>query len=315
MPNIRSPVRTPRQAVEYPAAIIREVPTDWNLEPLITLQIDADTSIRVIVAAAKNPIIHSGKLYPYASEPIRSRRSSRRKPLFKVLEAMEYAQLPPAIHAEVTDNHVADLDREAFFVTEVLPEIRERFPALKVTIEHISSREAVELVLSAREHLAATVTPQHLLFTRSDFLAHPARGHLYCKPILKARRDQEALLNAVGSGHSSFFVGTDSAPFRRTEKESASIPSGCFGGAYAVELYAHAFERIGALHNLEAFLSHNGPDFFGLERNTDMLLLEKREWRPEKVLSFGDSVAIALTAAETFRWRVRRVAPDEHEHV
>lgn len=208
------------------------------------------------------------------------------------------------VHGEVTHSHVDIFDREKAFIDQQLVRVVERFPTLKVVFEHITTGDAVAFVNQASERVAATITAHHLLYNRNHMLAGGIRPHYYCLPILKRQTHQQALNDAIASGSSKFFLGTDSAPHPRHAKEAACGCAGCYTANAAIELYAEAFEAVGALDKLEAFASFHGADFYGLPRHTDQITLVREGWTIPDRLPLGGQDVTPLRAGETINWRV-----------
>ena len=220
------------------------------------------------------------------------------------LDAMQALGLPLLVHGEVTNPDVDIYDREAVFVARVLAPLVDRLPRLKVVLEHVTTAEGVDFVRSAREGVAATVTPQHLLMNRNDLLVGGVRPHHYCLPVLKRERHRQAVLQAATSGSPRFFLGTDSAPHSRHAKQSACGCAGCFSAPVALPLYAEAFDAAGALDRLEEFASFAGADFYGLQRPTATVTLVEDAVAVPDGVPFGDDVAVPLRAGGTVGWRV-----------
>jgi dihydroorotase len=212
--------------------------------------------------------------------------------------------MPLLVHGEVTRHGVDVFDREACFIEEQLAPLVGRFPGLKVVLEHVSTREAVDFVLGSGDRVAATITPQHLMYNRNDMLVGGVRPHYYCLPILKRNVHQQALRDAVTGGSRKFFLGTDSAPHERGTKETACGCAGCFSAHAALELYAEVFEDLGVLDKLEAFASFNGPDFYELPRNTDTVTLRREPWKVPPGYPLGDGQVVPLKAGDEIHWRV-----------
>ena len=212
--------------------------------------------------------------------------------------------MPLLVHGEVTLSDVDIFDSEQRFIDDQLICLVERFPGIKVVMEHITTADAVEFVLGTGSNVAATITPHHLLFNRNHMLVGGIRPHFYCLPILKRNTHQEALLKAATSGNPKFFLGTDSAPHAQHTKEAARGCAGCYSAFAALELYAEAFEQQGALDKLEAFASHFGADFYGLPRNTETVTLVREPWQVPEQLPFGDSQVVPLCAGDTLIWRL-----------
>ncbi|MCX8005736.1 MAG: dihydroorotase, partial [Burkholderiaceae bacterium] len=253
--------------------------------------------------------VHGVKLYPAGATTNADSGVTDLRRCARALQTMEEIDLPLLIHGEVTHAHVDVFDREARFIDEVLIPLRRDFPALRVVLEHVTTREAVQYVEQADGRIAATITAHHLLFNRNALFVTPQgrtglRPHYYCLPVLKRESHRQALLAAATSGNPRFFLGTDSAPHPKGEKESACGCAGCFTAASALELYAMAFEAAGALHRLEAFASFHGADFYGLPRNRETVTLERRAWTVPRELDFGAATVVPLAAGETLPWKL-----------
>ncbi|MGB2172845.1 MAG: dihydroorotase, partial [Porticoccaceae bacterium] len=222
-----------------------------------------------------------------------------------VLETMQEVGMVLQIHGEVTDANIDIFDREAVFIERHLINLVEKFPRLKIILEHITTQEAAEFVASAGDNIAATITPQHLLYNRNHMLAGGIRPHLYCLPILKRDIHQNALIEAAVSGNKKFFLGTDSAPHTKDSKESCCGCAGCFSHPAAVELYAEVFEEADAMDKLEAFASINGADFYGLPHNQTTITLERKSWEVPLSVPFQESEIIPLAAGNKLNWRLK----------
>jgi dihydroorotase len=208
------------------------------------------------------------------------------------------------VHGEVTHEHVDIFDREERFIDESLAPLVERHPKLKVVFEHITTRAAVDFVAQARAGVAATITPQHLLFNRNEIFRGGIRPHFYCLPVLKTEVDRRALIEAATGGNSRFFLGTDSAPHARGSKESSCGCAGIYSAHAALELYAETFEEVGALDKFEGFASCFGPDFYQLPRNEGVITLRRETWLVPGAYAFGSDVVIPMRANEKIRWRM-----------
>jgi dihydroorotase len=207
------------------------------------------------------------------------------------------------IHSEVTHGDI--FEREPIFLEEIMKPLVAKFPNLKITMEHISTKEAVDYVLASSDNMKASITCHHLLYNRNDMLVGGIRPHLYCLPILKAEIHRQALVAAATSGNNKFFLGTDSAPHSTDTKEAACGCAGCFTAHAAVELYAEAFDNVGKLEHLEDFCSSFGADHYGLPRNTKTITLEKTSWTVPKSFDFGDGNTVTpLRAGEEVLWRI-----------
>lgn len=305
MPNLKSPVTTTEMALEYRDQILACVDEQYSFEPLMTLYLTDNTSAEEIHTAAQS-IIKALKYYPAGATTNSAQGVTDFKKTYATLEAMMETGLPLLVHGEVTDNDVDVFDREAVFIDKVLSPLAKDFPELKIVFEHITTRAGVDFVLSANANIAATITPQHILLNRNDLFKGGLRPHNYCLPILKAEDDRQAVLEAAISGNSKFFLGTDSAPHERKNKETGCGCAGIFSAHIGLELYAEAFEAADALDKLEVFASHYGADFYGLPRNEDKVTLVKEDLSIPETIAFGDSVLVPFRAGETCSWQLKK---------
>ena len=276
MPNLKPPVATVAQALDYKRQIEAAIPAGSRFTPLMSLYLTDNTS-RDTVREAKAAGIVAFKLYPAGATTNSDSGVSDLFKLMPVLEEIAKQDMRFLVHGEVTDPAIDIFDREAVFIERVLQPVMRELPELKTVFEHITTAEAARLVCQSGENLAASVTPQHLLLNRNDLLVGGVHPHHYCLPVLKRESHRQALLEAVSGAQShKFFLGTDSAPHPQHAKENACGCAGMFSAATAIELYAEAFEQIGALGKLEAFASKNGARFYGLPENTDTITLVKQ---------------------------------------
>jgi dihydroorotase len=249
--------------------------------------------------------VHAVKYYPAGATTNSDSGVTRLENCFRVLEAMEKAGLPLLLHGEVTDPEVDVFDREQVFIDTVLPQITQRFPGLRLVLEHITTREAAACVAAAPDNIAATVTAHHLLLNRNAVFAGGIRPHHYCLPLLKRETHRRALVQAATGGSPKFFLGTDSAPHARSNKESPCGHAGIYTAHAAIELYAEAFEAAGALDRLEAFAAFHGADFYRLPRNTEKISLRRENWQVQASLLLGDDELVPLRAGEALHWRLQ----------
>ncbi|MFO1180197.1 dihydroorotase [Ottowia sp.] len=303
MPNLRPPVTTAAQALAYKARIQAAVPAGVAFEPLMTLYLTDNTPPDEI-ARAKDAGVVALKLYPAGATTNSDAGVTDVRKTAKTLEAMQRAGLLLLVHGEVTDPEIDLFDREAVFIDRVLSPLRRDFPELKIVFEHITTKEAAQYVQDAGTHLAATITAHHLLYNRNAIFQGGIRPHYYCLPVLKREQHRRALVQAVTSGSPKFFLGTDSAPHPAQLKEHASGCAGCYTAHAALELYATAFDAVGALDRLEGFASHHGPDFYGLPRNQGTITLKRETWTPPESYPFGDAVVKPLAGGEPLGWRL-----------
>lgn len=312
MPNLKPPVTTVEQAHAYRERILAALPPGMSFEPLMTLYLTDATQAEDIRRAAESPYVHGVKLYPAGATTNSQSGVTTLARCTAALAALEETGLPLLVHGEVTDPDVDVFDREAVFIDEVMEPVRRDFPGLRVVFEHITTRQAAHYVrdrsqrgADGRPNLAATLTPQHLLFNRNALFKGGLQPHWYCLPVLKREEHRQALLEAATSGLPQFFLGTDSAPHARHLKEMACGCAGCYSAPVALELYAQAFESVNALDRLEGFASLHGPAFYGLPVNADTLTLHKSPWTVPTELPFADGKTIVpFLGGETLPWRM-----------
>ena len=304
MPNLKPAVRTTEQALAYRSRILASLPKGMRFEPLMTLYLTDDTPAEEISRAKLSGRIHGVKLYPAGATTHSAEGVTRISRCFHALEQMQEVGLPLLVHGESTDPAIDVFDREQAFIEEVLGPLLERFPRLKVVLEHITTREAAQFVEVTGPNVAATITAHHLLMNRNALFLGGIRPHHYCLPVLKRESHREALVEAAISGNSKYFLGTDSAPHARGAKEAACGCAGMYTAHAAIELYAAAFEEAGALDKLERFASVFGAQFYGLPPNRDTITLERAEWRIPERLAFGADEMVPLRAGETLAWKL-----------
>jgi dihydroorotase len=303
MPNLRPPVTTTAQALAYQARIRAAVPAGLAFEPLMTLYL-TDVLPPDEIARAREAGVVAAKLYPAGATTNSDAGVTELRKTYPTLEAMQRAGMPLLVHGEVTSPDIDLFDREAVFIDTQLIPLRRDFPELKIVFEHITTREAAQYVVEADRFTAATLTAHHLLYNRNALFTGGIRPHYYCLPVLKRESHRLALLAAACSGNPKFFLGTDSAPHPVHLKEHASGCAGCYTAHAAMELYAQAFESVGALDKLEAFASFNGADFYGLPRNTGTITLKREAWTVPESFVFGEAALKPLGAGEPLAWRV-----------
>lgn len=304
MPNLVPPVTTTAQAQQYRDRIIQQIPEGSAFDPLMTLYLTDNTSEDEITQARESGIIFGVKLYPAGATTNSDQGVTDISLTTPALEKMNELGMPLLVHGEVTRNEIDIYDREKVFIDEILAPLHEKYAQLKIVLEHITTKEAAEFVLSAGANIGATITPQHLMYNRNQMLVGGIRPHYYCLPILKRNSHQLALQDAVASGSTKIFLGTDSAPHSKNAKENDCGCAGCFSAHAAIELYAEIFEDLGILDNLEAFASFNGPDFYGLPRNEDTIVLRKESWDVPKDYPLGDDTIVPLNGGASMRWKV-----------
>jgi dihydroorotase len=310
MPNLRPPVTTTSQALAYRSRILAALAKVGGdpqaFTPLMTLYLTDNTSAAEISRARESGHIYAVKLYPAgATTNSDAGVTDLLGKCSKALQALEQCGMPLLVHGEATDPAIDVFDREAVFIDRIMKPLRRAYPGLKVVFEHITTQEAVAYVRDAEGLIAATITPQHLLYNRNALFMGGVRPHFYCLPILKREPHRQALVTAATSGNPRFFLGTDSAPHARGLKEHACGCAGCYTALHAMALYATVFERAGALDKLEGFASFHGADFYGLPRNTGSLTLVRQTYKIPPQLEYGETAVVPLAAGETLNWYVR----------
>ncbi len=310
MPNLRPPVTTTGLALAYHQRILDALPADSNFQPLMTLYLTDNTSSDEVRLAKNSGYVHAAKLYPAGATTHSDAGVSDLAKVDDTLTVMAEIGLPLLIHGEMTRVDIDVFDREKAFIDKQLVPLLNRHPQLKVVFEHITTADAAQFVRDSGANVAATITPQHLLYNRNAMLVGGIHPHFYCLPVLKRENHRQALIKAATSGNPKFFLGTDSAPHSRNAKESACGCAGIFSAHAAIELYTSAFEQAGALDRLEGFASHFGADFYGLPRNKERITLVKQNWQVPDTLPFagtqGEAPLTPFLAGETLHWKLVR---------
>ncbi|AKU13692.1 dihydroorotase [Azoarcus sp. CIB] len=305
MPNLRPPVTTTAQALEYRDRIRAAVPAGIEFEPLMSLYLTDSMAPDEIDRARASGAVVAAKLYPAGATTNSDAGVTAIEKVYPVLERMERVGMVLCVHGEVTQGDVDVFDREQVFIERVLAPLTHRFPGLRVVFEHITTADAAQFVKAAGDNVGATITAHHLLLNRNAIFAGGIRPHHYCLPVLKRETHRRALVEAATSGSVKFFLGTDSAPHARSTKEAGCGCAGCYTAHAGIELYAEAFEQAGALDRLEAFASLNGPAFYGLPPNSGCITLVKHVWEVPAAYDYlaGDPL-VPLRAGETIAWRL-----------
>jgi len=316
MPNLKPPVSTVAQAAAYRERILAALKVSppereglgeggLSFQPLMTLYLTDNLPADEIDRAVASGFVHAVKLYPAGATTNSDAGVTDLRKCAATLARMEAQGLPLLVHGEVTDPGVDIFDREAVFIDTVLAPLLKDFPALKVVLEHITTREGAAFVAAAGPNVAATLTAHHLLLNRNAIFSGGIRPHHYCLPVLKREQHRQALLAAATSGNPKFFLGTDSAPHAKGAKEAACGCAGCYTAHAGIELYAEAFDSVGAIDKLEGFASRFGPDFYGLPRNTEKITLVRDAWTVPAELNYLDNdPLIPLRAGEAIAWRL-----------
>lgn len=303
MPNLKPPVTTTEQAAAYRQRILAALPQGMSFEPLMTLYLTDNTPPDEIRRAKDSGFVHAVKLYPAGATTNSDAGVTDLRKCYKTLEVMQEVGMPFLVHGEVTNPEIDLFDREAVFIDKVMRPLRADMPELRVVFEHITTSDAASYVAEASGPIAATITAHHLLYNRNEIFKGGIRPHYYCLPVLKRETHRLALVKAATSGSPRFFLGTDSAPHAKGVKEHACGCAGCYTALHAMELYAQAFDQVGALDKLEGFASFYGPDFYRLPRNTSTLTLKREAWTLPAELAYLDGSLVPLNGGEVMQWK------------
>ncbi len=304
MPNLSPPVTTTAAARDYRGRIIAALPADATFEPLMTAYLTDHSDPADLMRGKAEGVLSAAKLYPANATTNSAHGVSDIARLDRVFAAMEEAGLVLCVHGEVTDPEVDVFDREAVFIERHLARIVRKFPGLKVVLEHVTTQEGVAFVEAGGANVAGTITPQHLHLNRNAMLVGGMRPHAYCLPVAKRERHRLALRKAATSGSERFFLGTDSAPHGKADKESACGCAGIFNAPFALESYLQVFDDEGALERFEGFASLHGPAFYGLPVNRETITLVRREAIVPDAIDAGGTAIVPFHAGEALRWRL-----------
>ena len=303
MPNLTPPITSLTALTQYRSRILACNETG-HFTPLMTLYLNKAVTPDMITSAHRENLVTACKLYPQGATTNSAAGVRDTQSLYPVLEQMQSVDMPLLVHGETPAHDIDIFDREQHFILNTLTQLIHDFPSLRIVLEHISTRYAVDFVTQAPSNVAATITPHHLLLNRNDILAGGIKPHHYCLPIAKREEDRAALLTAATSGNPKFFLGTDSAPHAQDSKESACGCAGIYSAYHAIPLYLEAFEQAGALDQFNAFASQFGANFYGLPVNTTQLTFIRKPWTVPETLSFGDTVVVPLWATQTLQWQL-----------
>ena len=304
MPNLSPPVTTAALAEAYRERILAAVPEGVKFMPLMTAYLTDETDPDDLAAGFADGVLTAAKLYPAGATTNSAHGVTDIGKIERVLERMAAIGMPLCVHGEVTHADIDIFDREAVFIDRILAPLVERMPQLKVIFEHITTSQAVAFVDGSGPQVAATITPQHLHINRNAILVGGIRPHMFCLPVAKREEHRLALRKAATGGSAKYFLGTDSAPHHRHDKESACGCAGIFNAPFALESYVTVFDEEGALDRFEAFASLNGPAFYGLPVNEDMLTLEKAAVDVPAEVNGGAAQIVPFHAGETLTWRL-----------
>ncbi|KTD45784.1 dihydroorotase, homodimeric type [Legionella rubrilucens] len=302
MPNLKPALTSVRSVLAYRERLMKALTSPYDFTPYMTLYINEQVQPEEMLSIQAGDAILGAKLYPAGATTNSEEGTHSLRALYPLLEVMQQQDLVLQIHGEITHGDI--FDREAAFLTEGLLPLTRDFPKLRIVLEHISTKAAVDFVSEAGERVAATITPHHLLYNRNQLLSGGVKPHYYCLPILKRERDQLALQQAAVSGNAKFFAGTDSAPHARQNKETACGCAGIYSAPYAVSLYAQVFDQLGKLEKLNCFMGHFGASFYQLPINKSELLLKRQPQTVPHSLPLGKDSVIPMAAGETLAWSV-----------
>jgi dihydroorotase len=306
MPNLIPPVATTKDALAYRERVMAALPKGSTFKPLLTCYLTDDTDPNDVERGFKDGVFTGVKLYPANATTNSAAGVTDYRKVMHVLERMEKIGMPFLMHGEDVDPEIDIFDREAMFIERYLSKWTKQFPGLRFILEHLSSKNGVDFVRSAAPQVGGTITPYHMVLTRTDWLGWGLKPYMYCMPVIKTARDRAALRKAATSGEACYFLGTDSAPHPVAKKLSVNGIPGLFNAPVAIESYAQVFEEEGALDRLEAFASLNGPKHYRLPPNEETITLEKTSWTaPEEVKVEGpDEKALVYRGGETISWKV-----------
>ncbi|XBC37461.1 MAG: dihydroorotase [Buchnera aphidicola (Meitanaphis elongallis)] len=305
MPNLKIPITTINSGKNYKKSILNALEKDSTFQPLITCYLTENTNPNDIEYAFYNKIFFAAKLYPQNSTSYSQNGIKKLKSITPVLERMQKIGMPLLIHGEVTDENVDIFDREKVFIDKILIKLQKCFPKLKIVLEHISTKEAVDYIKSINDNVGATITPHHLMYNRNNMLSNGIRPHLYCLPILKDKTHQNALKQVISSGHKKFFLGTDSAPHYSHYKENSCGSAGIFNSLSALLIYVEIFEEMNALNHFESFCSKNGASFYSLPENTNTITFIRKTWKIPNSILIGKKSIIPFLAGRTIKWAIK----------
>jgi dihydroorotase len=304
MPNLAVPVTTAYEAKQYKQRILDHIPAGVDFDPLMTLYLTDRTTPQYILDAKNSGLVFGAKLYPQGATTHSEAGVTKIEKMYHTFESMSEHHLPLLVHGEINDPDIDIFDKEKHFIDKVLSHIVKNFPSLKIVLEHITTKEAVDFVTDAPDNVGATITPHHLMYDRNKIFQGGIKPHYYCLPILKRREHKQALISAATSGNPKFFLGTDSAPHTIARKESSCGCAGIYNVVAAIEFYTEVFAHAGKLNKLEAFSSLHGPNFYGLAPNDNTITLQEEPMRIPEKISFGSEQLHPMRSGQTVSWQI-----------
>ena len=297
MPNLINPITNSKKALIYKKQILRFSKNNKYFNPLLTFYLNKEVSPKDLTDAYKNNIIFAVKLYPSGATTNSFKGVKKIREVFNILEIMEKHNIPLLIHGEVNDKNIDIFDREKVFIDRELPQIYKNFPNLKITLEHITTKYAVNFINNTSNNIKASITPHHLILNRTDMLEHNIKPHYYCLPILKKEEDRKALLNAAFNKNQKFFMGTDSAPHDIKKKEAECGCAGIFNTINSIQILAQIFDNYNKLDCLENFISKNGALHYEVSSNNEKIRLQKQE----KPINFPKTISLEKQKVKVFK--------------
>ena len=306
MPNLKNPVINTELAHIYYDEIKKHTKT-LQFEPLMTIFFNEGLTLEELKKIKASSKIIGIKLYPRGATTNSNEGIDSFESGYKIFEMMEELDIPLLIHGEVNDKSVDIFDRERIFIEKHLSRAHKEFPNLKIVLEHISTKDSTEFVKDSSKKIAATITPQHLLYNRNELFSGGLRPHAFCLPVLKREEHRVAVLNAAISGNPKFFLGTDSAPHKRAEKESSCGCAGIYSALNAMEIYAEIFDQNNAIEKLENFCSKFGADFYKLNQNKEKLKLTRSKNKVPTVIKIDNDDVVPLMAGQEIGWNCSNI--------
>ncbi|WWO99366.1 MAG: dihydroorotase [Candidatus Dasytiphilus stammeri] len=305
MPNLLPPITSIKSALNYRKRILAVLPTKHCFQPLMTCYITEDLLSKELIVGFQESVFVAAKLYFAKSTTNSNYGVKNLEKILPILEEMQKFGMPLLIHGEISNTQVDIFDREVIFIEKILEPLRQKLPELKIILEHISTKAAAQYVLEGNRYIAATITPQHLMLNRNHMLVNGINPHFYCLPVLNRPIDQQALREVIQTGCDRFFIGTDSAPHLKRDKEGKRGFAGIFNAPTALSVYTAVFEEMNALPYLESFCAINGPRYYGLPLNQDKIKLVRIPWTvPNQIKVDNKSQLVPFLAGENLSWSV-----------